>query len=390
MTRAPVRILITSPVFPPDLGGPAVYVPSIANFLLDRGHDVKVVAFCEDPEPKGYRFPVVAITRVALPLRYLRSFFAVLKHAHDRDLIYVNEHLALLAVLAAKLRGKRSVVRVMVDGSWEVAHRYGWTSDDIDLFQGKSYGWKVGLTRFLQRWWWKRVDAIIPVSKYLERIVRGHGIDPKKLHQINNVYNGPKEFPQTRADCRDLLGVPRDARVIVTVCRLMIWKGVDGILKALARLPADVRLYVVGDGDQLGPWTRLSEELGIADRATFVGNRPHAETLQWIRAADAFVLNSRYEGLSHTLLEVMFLGTPIVSSDVCGNPELVAHEDNGLLVPFNDVDALQQALSRILDNPTEAQRFADRSQSKVRDFDRELNFSRVEQLFERIVGGELD
>jgi len=278
----------------------------------------------------------------------------------------------------------------MVDGSWEVAHRYGWTNDDIDAFQGKSYGWKVSLTRFLQRWWWKRVDAIIPVSKYLEGIVAGHGIDPKKLHQINNVYNGPKEFPQTREECREELGIPKDDRVIVTVCRLMIWKGVDGILKALARLPGDVRLYVVGDGDQLEPWTKLAEELGVADRATFVGNRPHAETLKWIRAADAFVLNSRYEGLSHTLLEVMFLGTPIVSSNVCGNPELVADEENGLLAPFNDVDALERALARILDNPAEARVYADRSQEKVKDFDRELNFSKVEHLFERIISGNLD
>ena len=45
----PARILITSPVFPPDLGGPAVYVPSLARWLVERGHEVTVVAFCSDP-----------------------------------------------------------------------------------------------------------------------------------------------------------------------------------------------------------------------------------------------------------------------------------------------------------------------------------------------------
>ena len=44
-----MRVLVTSPVFPPDLGGPAVYVPSVARFLQERGHEVKVVAFCSDP-----------------------------------------------------------------------------------------------------------------------------------------------------------------------------------------------------------------------------------------------------------------------------------------------------------------------------------------------------
>ena len=61
-----LRILITTPVFPPDLGGPAVYVPSIGRWLAGRGHSVKVVAFCEDPNPQGYPFPVVSIPRVAV------------------------------------------------------------------------------------------------------------------------------------------------------------------------------------------------------------------------------------------------------------------------------------------------------------------------------------
>ena len=149
-----MRVLITSPVFPPDLGGPAVYVPSLGRFLVERGHDVHVVAFCSDPKPAGYPFRVTAISRGSLPVRYLRAFFAVLRAAKDADVVYVQEHLALLHVLAAKLRRKPVVIRIMVDGSWEIAHRKGWCGgDDIVTFQGKDYGWKVGLTRFLQRSW---------------------------------------------------------------------------------------------------------------------------------------------------------------------------------------------------------------------------------------------
>lgn len=380
-----MRILITTPVFPPDLGGPAVYVPSIANFLLDRGHEVKVVAFCEDPNPKGWRFPVTAVTRVALPLRYLKSFFAILREAKDVDLVYVQEHLALLAVLAAKLRGKKCVVRVMVDGSWEIAHRYGWTNDDIDAFQKKDYGWKVALTRFLQRWWWNRVDAIVPVSDYLRRIVIGHGIPESKLHLIHNVYNGPKDFALTRRQCRDELGLDPNRRYVATVCRLMIWKGVDGLIRALKELPDDVSLLVVGDGDQLGPWSALARELGLESRVRFVGNRPHAETLKWIKAADVFALNSRYEGLSHTLLEVMFLGTPIVCSNVCGNPELVADGENGLLTDFNAVPQLVTQFRRLLDDPALAERFAVRSREKVAFFDRDTMYGKVIALFSSLV-----
>ncbi len=383
-----MRILITTPVFPPDLGGPAVYVPSIARFLMEKGHDVKVVAFCEEENPKGYPFPVVAIPRVSLPRRYLRSFFAILEHAKDVDLVYVQEHLAFLAVLAAKLRGKRVAIRVMVDGSWEIAHRYGWTRDDIDTFQGRSYGLKVAVTRFLQRWWWRRVDAIVAVSKYLRGIVIGHGIDPGKVHFIPNVYNGPKRFDITREEARAKLSVPAGRRIVVTVCRLMVWKGVDGLIRALARLPADVDLYVVGDGDQLENWQRVANEAGVAERVHFVGNRPHDETLHWIRAADVFALNSRYEGLSHTLLEVMFLGTPIVCSNVCGNPELVGHEENGLLVGFNDVGEIERSLCRLLDDVATARVYAERSRSKMDTFDRERQFTRLERLLVAVAAGD--
>ena len=67
-----MRILLTSPVFPPDLGGPAVYVPSCARFLVERGHDVTVVAFCSDPAPQGYPFEVISISRV--PHRWPATF----------------------------------------------------------------------------------------------------------------------------------------------------------------------------------------------------------------------------------------------------------------------------------------------------------------------------
>ena len=57
-----VKIVITSPIFPPDLGGPSTYVPHLASYLVDRGHDVTVVAFCSDPEPKGWPFKESGLT----------------------------------------------------------------------------------------------------------------------------------------------------------------------------------------------------------------------------------------------------------------------------------------------------------------------------------------
>jgi len=386
-----MRVLITSPVFPPDLGGPAVYVPSLGRYLVERGHEVRVVAFCSDPAPKGHPFRVTAIAPAALPVRYLKAFFAVWREAGGCDVVYVNEHLALLHVLAARLRGVPAVIRIMVDGSWEIAHRKGWCGDDdIVTFQGKRYGWRVALTRSLQRRWWHWCAHVIACSEFLRQIlIRHYGVPPQKVQRVYNAYHGPRaeDVTRTKDEARAELGLDPERRYLLTICRLMVWKRVDGILRALAELPGDVDLLVAGDGDMLEPWKALARELGVAERAHFLGNVPHARIPLYVRAADVFVLNSRYEGLSHTLLEVLNLGTPIVASGVCGNPEVVEHEMSGLLVDPNDHAELRAAIGRLLADPELGRRFARAGLERRGRFTREGTFAEVEAALARAARG---
>lgn len=381
-----MRVLITAPVFPPDLGGPAVYVPSLGRFLVDRGHQVEVVAFCSDPAPTGHPFGVTTISRGSLPLRYLRAFWLVWRRAKGMDVVYVNEHLALLHVLAARLRGVPVVIRIMVDGAWEIAHRKGWCGDDdIVTFQDRSYGWRVGLTRALQRRWWSWCTRIICCSEFLRQIlVQHHGVSPQKAVRIFNAYHGPDpdSVVQTPAQARAELGLAQDRRYLLSICRLMVWKGIDGILVALRELPEDVHLLVAGDGDMQQAWEELARELGLESRATFLGNVPHERIPLLLRAAEIFVLNSRYEGLSHTLLEVLNLGTPIVASGVCGNPEVVQDGESGLLVDPTDADELRDAIRNLLDDKDLQERLAAGARARRGLFTREGTFAEVEAVLQ--------
>ena len=385
-----MRVLLTSPVFPPDLGGPAVYVPSMGRFLVEQGHEVRVVAFCSDPRPEGYPFEVKAISRGPLPIRYLKAFWKVLREAGWADVVYVNEHLALLHVLAAKLRGKPVVIRIMVDGAWEIAHRKGWCGgDDIVTFQERNYGWRVRLTRFLQRRWWGWCSRIIACSEFLRQIlIQHHGVVPTKVKRIFNAYHGPEvdAVSATREEARAELELSSDRRYVLTICRLMVWKRVDNILKALVDLPEDVHLLVAGDGDMDVEWQRLAEELGVSNRVTWLGNVPHDQVMLFIRSADVFVLNSEYEGLSHTLLEVLHLGTPIVASEVCGNPEVVEDGENGLLVDPRDPVAVRSALARLLEDPALGRGFAEAGLARRGSFTRRGTFGEVEQVLAQAAG----
>jgi glycosyltransferase involved in cell wall biosynthesis len=383
-----MRVLITSPVFPPDLGGPAVYVPSLARYLLERGHSVEVVAFCSDPEPKGHPFPVVSISRGSLPIRYLKAFFLVWRRARHADVVYVNEHLALLHVLAAKLAGKPVMIRIMVDGAWEIAHRYGWCGGDmINEFQTKTYDWKVKLTRSLQKRWWKWSAHIIACSEFLRQIlVKSYGVPPEKVQRVFNAYHGPsvESVKETPREARAKLGLAEAPRYALTICRLMGWKRVDGIIEAIREIPAEVHLLVAGDGDMEAEWKALAERLGLASRVHFLGNVPHKLIPLYIRAADAFVLNSEYEGLSHTLLEVLSLGTPIVASRVCGNPEVVEDGVNGFLVDPREPKELRAALEKLLADPALCRRMVLAGFERRPRFDRAATFGEVEQALARI------
>ena len=383
-----MKVLITSPVFPPDLGGPATYVPSLGRFLVERGHQVHVVAFCSDPDPQGYPFRVTSIARGSLPVRYLKAFAAVWKAAPQADVVYVNEHLALLHVLAAKLRAKPTMIRIMVDGSWEIAHRKGWIGGDgIDAYQGKSYGLKVAFVRALQRLWWAWCDHIISCSDYLRGIlIDSYGVPPTKVQRVWNAHHGPKDLALSREEARAKLGVVPSSKLVLTICRLMGWKRVDNILRALAALPADVTLAVAGDGDMEQEWKQLATELGLGARVLWLGNVPHKDIPLWIRAADVFVLNSEYEGLSHTLVEVLHLGTPIVASRVCGNPEVVVDGVNGLLVDPQDWRTTRDAISKLLSDRDLAQKLAAAGLARRDDFDRERTFTQVEEALLRATG----
>jgi glycosyltransferase involved in cell wall biosynthesis len=114
------------------------------------------------------------------------------------------------------------------------------------------------------------------------------------------------------------------------------------------RVPEAV-LLLIGDGTLRGELERLAGELGLMDAVRFLGDRSDVDRL--LRGLDIFALSSLSEGYSVALLEACAAGLPIVATDVGGNREIVRDQNNGLLVPAADPDALAAALGRLLQAP---------------------------------------
>lgn len=124
-------------------------------------------------------------------------------------------------------------------------------------------------------------------------------------------------------------------------------KGQRFLVEALARLPADVTLDIVGEGPEREPLERLARELGLADRVRLLGAQPRERVAEAMRAADLFVLPSLHETFGCVLIEAQASGLPAVAAAVGGVPEVLGR-DAGLLVPPADPTALAGAIRTAL------------------------------------------
>ncbi|MER3407672.1 MAG: hypothetical protein C4292_02475, partial [Nitrososphaera sp.] len=139
-----MRVLIVTGIFPPDIGGPATYVPQIAEGLAQRGHTVTVLTLSDrlDHPDAGYSYRVVRLPRgMFKPLRMLVTIGAIVRLGRKADVLFVNG-LALESALANFLLRKPLVMKVVGDLAWERATARGWTSDDFETFQQKRYGFR--------------------------------------------------------------------------------------------------------------------------------------------------------------------------------------------------------------------------------------------------------
>ena len=339
-----MRICIIASVFPPDIGGPATYVPAIARALVERGHQVKVIAVTDPAHLQcegRYPFPVFRIPRWPVWRRALSALLALWQHGRDADVIYANG-MFLEAVLAKAIVRKPVVMKIVGDEAWERSIRRGWTQDGFEDFQRRRQRWQAELLKLLRSWYVRRADCIIVPSCYLKGIVEGWGVSREKCRVVYNAIEPVDEIRPVQVPLRTPFK-------LITVGRLVPWKRVDGILRAIASL-GGVGLVIVGDGPERPRLEALVEELGLEERVFFAGKRSRQETLALMAACDAFILNSSYEGLPHTLLEAMQVGLPIIATAVGGVPEVVQDGVNGALVEVDSTARLAAAIRAMVNS----------------------------------------
>lgn len=155
---------------------------------------------------------------------------------------------------------------------------------------------------------------------------------------------------------------------LLYVGRLAAMKGLPLLFEALSQLKErfpNVKLTVVGDGEEREDIKAIAQSLNITEHIDFVGYKSQAEVREYLQQSDIFVLPSFAEGVPVVLMEAMAAGVPVLTTQIAGVPELVAHDRSGWLVPPGDVTTLVDGLATLIDNAELRDRLGQAGQAKV-------------------------
>lgn len=337
----------------------------------------RVTVCClEDPgelaaELDGSSVPVVSLRKHGFSPGTVARLAGRLRRERVRIVHTHNPGAHLYGALAAKLAGVPAVVHTRHGPRVDASHS----------------------SLFFRRWLWDWTRTAVGVSQDTAQLLaRSAGIGAEKVTMIANGVPVPRIRAEDRAAVRGEFGIPMEAPTAGIVARLSPEKEHRTLLAAFAplitKLPG-AHLLIVGDGPLRGALEAQAQEAGIARQVHFTGFRTDVDRM--LAAMDVFVLCSRFEGTSLTLLEAMGAGLPIVATAVGGTPEVVGSPENAFLVPAGDAEALGRALITALSQPEAARAMAARAQARMKaQYGIDCMTRQYEELYQRVQGGSFD
>ena len=334
-----MRIDIVTKEFPPEIyGGAGVHVAELSRVLAQHV-DLQVRAFGAPREPEYHG---ATVTSYAVPedlgganaaVQTLGVDLRIVPDIAGADLVHSHTWYANMAGhIASLLHGIPHVLS---------AH----SLEPLRPWKAEQLGGGYALSSWVEKTAYEAAAAIIAVSEGMRQdILRSYPeVDPAK---VKVVHNGIDVSQWNRDEGDDIirgLGIDPERPSVVFVGRNTRQKGVPYLLRAAAKLPADVQLVLclgAADTPELAAETaRLIEELQSQRSGVILIERmlPRNEVVQVLSHATAFACPSIYEPLGIVNLEAMACGAAVVASATGGIPEVVRHGETGLLVPIEQV-----------------------------------------------------
>lgn len=353
-----MNILHISSNYYPEVGGLATSVPPLVKKLIARGHKSLVLT----RDVKGYPsyeildgIPVYRSTRVPgyfyhPPVAFAKSVLMGVKarkiinkenieiiHSHD---INVS---AIAGIIGTKYKDVKKVTKLSGGLSWELLSLMKWKNQTLEEFYA-SGGFLIDILERIQRTICNQYDAVIAPSNYIKRILTKYGgADSSQIHVL---YNGITVEPYSESHVSEIRRtLLSDSKyLVVNACRMVPWKGLDYLIEAFRILPEDIRLVLIGDGPVRNTIQSMAKGLNVV----FLDKMPHSQVQSYIRACDVFVMPSLFENFPLAALDCLATQTPIIATNIGGTPEIITHNETGLLIKAGEVEAIADSVLRLL------------------------------------------
>ena len=378
-----MRVLVTVGIFPPDIGGPATFVPKIAKYFQDElNYEIEILTLSDNKNSNiNDDFSVKRIDR-NLPIiyRWLKTIFTIYKLGKNKDLIFVNG-LGTEATIANIFLNKKIIRKIVGDPVWERAYSKANISESFDEFQVKNYGFSISFQKKVRSFSIKKSDIVVTPSKHLKNFIVNLGFK-NKIEIINNGVFIPEE--NTNIFTNDQIN-------ITIVSRLVSHKNIEKIIKAISDLNSQlINLNIIGDGPELNQLQKISLESNNKDNIIFHGklNRDHINHI--FLKSDIYIQASNYEGLPHSLLEAMSYGIPVLCTPVGECKEILGNEDRGYILDLPvSKNNIKSKISEIIGEKNIANKKGERGKDFINEkYNLTNSFNLYKNLFTRLLEGE--
>jgi len=321
-----LKILITVGIYPPDIGGPASFVPKIANLLSQNNYEVTVICLSDSNLKDNETYKVKRILRNQnLLIRWLKTIILIILNGRNAECIFVNG-LPMESYIANIFLRKKLVRKIVGDWAWERGRNKGLIEDSFDEFQLNSHNLHLEIAKFSRGWTATKADIVITPSRHLSNVVKNWGVKADKLKVI---YNGTRitnnEFSKSNSNIIKL----------ITVGRLAPWKNVNTIIEAVHLLKNQdlkINLIIVGSGPEDLDLKKQVNNLNLTNEVIFTGQKKYSDLKEYYKSADIYIQASGYEGLPHVLLEAINFDLAIISTPIGGTNEILQDGKNGFIL----------------------------------------------------------
>ena len=374
---------MTVGIFPPDIGGPATFVPKIAKYFQDElNYEIEILTLSDNKNSNiNDDFSVKRIDR-NLPIiyRWLKTIFTIYKLGKNKDLIFVNG-LGTETTIANIFLKKKIIRKIVGDPVWERAYSKAKISESFDEFQVKNYGFSISLQKKVRSFSIKKSDIVVTPSKHLKNFILNLGFK-NKIEIINNGVFIPEE--NTNIFTNDQIN-------ITIVSRLVSHKNIEKIIKAISDLNSPlINLNIIGDGPELNQLQKISLESNNKDNIIFHGKLNRDDINHIFLKSDIYIQASNYEGLPHSLLEAMSYGIPVLCTPVGECKEILGNEDRGYILDLPvSKNNIKSKISQIIGEKDIANKKGERGKDFINEkYNLTNSFNLYKNLFTRLLEEE--